>query len=194
MKTTKDSTASIFFSIIMTNINEGIWNSTYESLRSIFKDKFIVKDETTAKLYLGLALMALELESCKNKFSEEASNILYKSLLHILEKNEKLTTKEIEQIKMKLSLYRQYATNVQRNPYAPIFEELSSDLLKEWLGENISHHYIEFGKNKVKILNPATVSIVGSILIKIISVLNNELDFWNKISKLDINIKTKKNI
>jgi len=131
MKTTKDRTASIFFSIIMTNVNEGIWKSTYESLRSIFKDKFIVKDEATAKLYLGLALIALELESCKNKFSEEASNILYKSLLQILEKNEKLTTKELEQIKMKLALYRKYASNVQSNPYAPVLEELSSDLLKE---------------------------------------------------------------
>lgn len=190
MKTTKDSTASIFFSIIMTNVNEGIWKSTYESLRSIFKDKFIVKDEAVAKLYLGLALMALELESCKNKFSEEASNILYKSLLHILEKNEKLTTKELEQIKIKLALYRKYASNVQSNPYAPVLEELSSDLLKEWLGENISYHYIEFGKKKIKILSPVTISVVGSILIRTISVLNIELGFWNKISKLDIKIKT----
>ncbi len=158
-----------------------VWPTISQALIRISKESFQVDNPNKAEACLTLALLALEIQVCRNTLSEKVAQHFIDSIAYQFSCLNDLSTAERKWMKDKFLSYVELVKNTQRGPYAPVYEDLSSDLLREWLGANITYHLIGFNERKGKVLNPATIGVVSHILIQTIIVLNEKMHFWDKI-------------
>ncbi|MGH7202876.1 MAG: hypothetical protein ACREHC_00345, partial [Candidatus Levyibacteriota bacterium] len=139
------------------------WPEIYNSLRDMFKEKFVIENEMMAPFDLALALISLGLQSTKNLFTTEQSQRLTKYVQNLVDTDEygDYAKKELEQYQKAFERFEE----TKNYPH----DEVAARLLHRLLGKNIHNITVKFGEKKTDVLSPVIVSTFSGVLIQFLA-------------------------
>lgn len=139
------------------------WPSISKSLQDMFKEKFVIENESTASLDFLLALISIGLQSTKNIFTKDRAQRLseYVTFCFDTDGYGEYAKKELEQYQKAFERYKE----TKNYPH----DEVAARLLHRLLGKNIHNITVTFGEKKTDVLSPFVVSTLSSMLLHLLA-------------------------
>lgn len=136
-----------------------LWPQIHESLKSIFKENFIVQNQDTAPFDLALASIAFDMQAVKNLFTTEQASRIEQYILEAVNSDEwgEYATSEIKAYSEKF----QKDVKENNDPLGSI----PARLLQRWLGENINKFTVKIDGKDTGVINPfLLMTIQGQLM------------------------------
>ncbi len=143
------------------------WPSIHQGMKNIFKERFVIKDETQAVFDLTLASIALDLQAVRNLSQASQGERIRSWILRCLNTGE----------------YGDYAISEIRE-YDKIFQlgiesigqsedpicAISARLLNRWLGSDLQKFEVVVGYKKTGAIDPVLIMTTVSVLMKCVGI------------------------